>query len=184
MFMRMLQFIVVIAGCCLCSIASAQRADAVGITPIFEFSAGMGGDTLAELSFVGGGSQDINAGDGLTLSGGLIQELSDHFEIKYTLGYKFSTSAAENLDVWKSVFPLEVVPSYRSGNHRFGAGLAYHLSPKLKIDGDTAKFDNAPGFVVEYGYKIFSIAYTDVDYEINGASFDASNVMLRFVIGF
>lgn len=184
MFIRVVQMSAVIAGCCLCSMANAQRANVGGIMPIFEFSAGMGGDTLAELTFVGGGSQDINAGDGLTLSGGLVQKFSDHFEIKYTAGYKFSTSAADNMDVWKSVFPLEVVPSYRSGDHRFGAGLAYHLSPQLKIDGDTAKFDNAPGFIVEYGYKIFSIAYTDVDYKINGASFDASNLMLRFVIGF
>lgn len=125
------------------------------------------------------------AGDGLTISGGLVHRISDKFEVKYALGYKFSTSAAENLDVWKSVMPLDIVPFYHSGNHRFGAGLTYHISPELEIDGfDSVKFDNAAGFVVEYGYKAFSIAYAGVDYEINGASYDASNIMLRMVLGF
>jgi hypothetical protein len=184
MSMRKWEFIVATAACFVWSMASAQSAEPSRITPIVEFSAGMGGDTLAELTFTDGDSQDINAGDGLTVAGGLIQKVADSFEIKYTLGYKFSTSAAENLDVWKSVFPLDVVPSYRSGSHRVGVGLTYHISPKLKVDDDTLRFDNAPGVTVEYAYKFFSIAYTDVDYEINGVSFDASNVMLRAVFGF
>lgn len=183
--MRAMLVFTATACCCLSSTADAQRADTGGFTPMIEFSAGVGGDTLAELTFTDGSSQDINAGDGLTVSAGLIQRVSEKFRIKYTLGYKFSTSAAENLDVWKSVIPVDVLPFYQSGNHRFGAGLTYHISPQLDIDDfGTVKFDDAPGFIVEYGYKAFSLAYTGVDYDINGASFDASNIMLRFALGF
>lgn len=150
-----------------------------------EISAGLGGDTLATLYFEDGGSQDLDAGDGVTLSIGLAQHISQNFGVRYALGYKMSFSAADNLDVRKSAIPIDIVPYYRSGQHRLGAGVTYHLSPEFYMETfGTTEFDGATGLVVEYGYAGFTLAYTDIDYSIDGVDVDASNIGLRYSFGF
>ena len=154
-------------------------------TWIGEISVSIGGDTLAELYFTDGSSQSIDAGNGATFSVGLLQHLSESYGIKYAIGWKGSWSAAENLDVQKSAIPFDLVPYYQSGKHRIGAGLTYHIAPELYIQTlGTSKFDDATGFIVEYGYAGFTLAYTGIDYSIAGTDFDASNVGLRYTLEF
>lgn len=150
-----------------------------------EISGGLGGDTLATLYFVDGEKQDLDAGDGVTLSIGAAQHFSRNFGVKYAVGYKMSFSAAENLDVRKSTIPIDIIPYLRSGQHRFGAGLTYHLSPEFYMESyGTVEFDSATGYVVEYGFAGFTLAYTDIDYSVEGVDFDASNIGLRYTFGF
>ncbi len=163
----------------------AQERPSSGTTWIGEVSVAGGGDTLATLYFTDGSSQDIDAGNGVTFSVGMLQHLSRDYGIKYAIGWKGSWSAANNLDVQKSSIPIDIVPYYRSGQHRFGAGLAYHVSPELYIETlGTSEFDNASGYIVEYGYAGFTLAYTGIDYSIGGVDFDASNIGLRYTFGF
>ncbi len=167
----------------LASAADAGPADSH--TWIGEVSVSIGGDTLAELYFTDGSSQSIDAGNGATFSVGLLQHLSKSYGIKYAIGWKGSWSAAENLDVQKSAIPLDLVPYYQSGKHRFGAGVTYHIAPELYIETlGTSEFDDATGFIVEYGYAGFTLAYTGIDYSIAGTDFDASNVGLRYTLEF
>jgi len=165
--------------------ALADQSPSRAYTWIAEVSVAIGGDTLATLEFTNGSSQDIDAGNGVTFSGGLLQHLSDSYGIKYAIGWKGSWSAAENLDVQKSAIPIDVVPFYRNGQHRVGAGLTYHISPELDIETfGTATFDDSTGYIVEYGYAGFTLAYTGIDYTIDGVDFDASNIGLRYSFGF
>lgn len=165
-------------------VANAQQPGS-GFNWFGEMSAGLGGDTLATLEFTNGESQDLDAGDGVTLSVGAVQRLSKTLGVRYAIGYKVSFSAADNLDVRKSAIPVDVVPFYQAGKHRFGVGATYHLSPEFRISGvGNASFDDAFGYIVEYGYHIFTLAYTDVDYSVDGIDFDASNIGFRVTLGF
>lgn len=167
------------------SIALSQSSSDKSLTWIGEISAGLGGDTLATLNFQDGSSQDLDAGDGVTLSVGALQHLSSSFGIKYAIGYKMSFSAADNLDVRKSAIPIDIVPYFRSGQHRLGAGLTYHMSPDFYMETfGTVDFDDATGYIVEYGIRGFTVAYTGIDYSVNGFDFDASNIGIRYSFGF
>jgi hypothetical protein len=152
------------------------------IEPFYEFAGSYGGDTVGTILFVGGDDQDIKAGDGLTAGGGVIHRITDSFGMKYTAGYKVSFSQASNADVMKSVLPIEILPYYRRGDHRFGVGLSYHLSPKIDWDwlAPEMNFDDAPGVVVEYAWKRLSFSYTDMDYETGPLTFDASHFSVKY----
>ena len=152
------------------------------VEPFYEFALSYGGDTVGTILFVGGGEQDIETGNGITAGGGLIHRISDSFGMKYTAGYKLSFSAASNADVMKSVLPIEILPYYRRGAHRFGVGLSHHLSPKIDWDwiAPTTHFDDATGVVFEYAWKRLSFSYTDMDYESGPSTFDASHFSVKY----
>jgi len=48
----------------------------------------------------------------------------------------------------------------------------------------TLEFESATGYILEYGYAGFSLAYTNIDYSVDGVDFDASNIGLRYSFGF
>ena len=152
------------------------------VEPFYEFALSYGGDTVGTIVFVGGGQQDIETGNGITAGGGLIHRITDSFGIKYTAGYKVSFSMASNADVMKSVLPIEILPYYRRGAHRFGVGLSHHLSPKIDWDwiAPTTNFDDATGVVFEYAWKRLSFSYTDMDYESGPSTFDASHFSVKY----
>jgi len=162
--------------------SSSDARPSSKIEPFYEFAGSYGGDTVGTILFVGGDDQDIKTGDGITAGGGVIHRITDSFGMKYTAGYKVSFSQASNADVMKSVLPIEILPYYRSGDHRFGVGLSYHLSPKIDWDwlAPEMNFDDATGVVVEYAWKRLSFSYTDMDYEIGPASFDASHFSVKY----
>lgn len=152
------------------------------VEPFYEFALSYGGDTVGTILFVSGGTQDIETGNGIAAGGGLIHRITDSFGIKYTAGYKVSFSAASNADVMKSVLPIEILPYYRRGDHRFGVGLSHHLSPKIDWDwiAPTTNFDDATGVVFEYAWKRLSFSYTDMDYESAPNTFDASHFSVKY----
>jgi hypothetical protein len=152
------------------------------VEPFYEFALSYGGDTVGTIIFVSGSQQDIETGNGITAGGGLIHRITDSFGTKYTAGYKVSFSAASNADVMKSVLPIEILPYYRRGDHRFGAGLSHHFSPKIDWDwiAPTTNFDDATGVVVEYAWKRLSFSYTDMDYESGPSTFDASHFSVKY----
>ncbi len=86
---------------------------------------------------------------------------------------------------------LEVAPI---DSHRFGIGASYHIGPTykddivglapLKID-----FDDALGLILQYSYAVSSgfqigARFTQMDYEANGASLDASSFGIILSNGF
>lgn len=170
------------------SVASRTERSSRGsaIQPFWELGAAFGGDTIGSIVFVSGDDQDIKAGDGLSFGGGVVQRINDQFGIKYTASYKVSFSAASNADVMKTVLPIEVVPYYRMGDHKFGLGLTMHLSPKVDWDwlAPEMNFDDATGLTLEYAFRRYSFSYTDIDYELGPLTYDASHLSFKFTSKF
>jgi hypothetical protein len=152
------------------------------IQPFYEFAASYGGDPIGTIIFVGGNTQEIDSGNGLSGGGGFLHRITDSFGMKYTAALKLSFSAANNADVMKSVLPIDIVPYYETGDHRFGVGVSHHLSPKVDWDWlmPTTSFDDATGVIVEYAWKRLSFSYTDIEYESGGTSIDANHFSVKY----
>lgn len=145
-----------------------------------------GGDDIATVAFVGGGSQDVKAGQGGSIGvGGWFRPMADKpFEIQTMLGYKYVTTAASNADikVTRTTFGLNGI--YRFSNHWYvGGGLVTHMSPKLDGDGffEDVKFDTATGFNAEVGWKWVGLRWAMLDYKASGyEKVDAGSIGVRF----
>ena len=81
---------------------------------------------------------------------------------------------------WLALTLLGCVPDIAPNDHA--------SNPDHDFDGDgflpDFSFDDATGLKLEIGYSWFALSYTNIDYEVNGFSFDASNVGLRLRGGF
>lgn len=152
------------------------------IQPFWEAGLAYGGDTIGSIIFVSGNAQDIKAGDGFSFGGGIVQRINDRFGIKYTAAYKVSFSQASNADVVKTVLPIDIIPYYRTGDHKIGLGLSMHLSPEVDWDwlAPTVEFDDATGLTLEYAFRRFGLSYTDIDYELGPLKYDASHFSFKF----
>ena len=152
------------------------------IQAFWEAGLAYGGDTIGSIVFISGDEQDIKAGDGFSFGGGIVQRINDSFGIKYTAAYKVSFSAASNADVMKTVLPIDIIPYYRTGDHKFGVGLSMHLSPKVDWDwlAPEMEFDDATGITLEYAFRRFGFSYTDMDYELGPLTYDASHLSFKF----
>lgn len=162
---------------------SAKRSrSGARIQPFWEAGLAYGGDTIGSILFVSGGAQDIKAGDGFSFGGGIVQRINDSFGIKYTAAYKVSFSQASNADVVKTVLPIDIVPYYRTGDHKIGVGLSMHLSPEVDWDwlAPNMEFDDATGVTLEYAFRRFGFSYTDMDYELGPLKYDASHFSFKF----
>jgi hypothetical protein len=156
------------------------------IQPFWEAGLAYGGDTIGSIVFITGDEQDIKAGDGFSFGGGIVQRINDRFGIKYAASYKVSFSAASNADVMKTVLPIDIIPYYRMGDHKFGLGLSMHLSPEVDWDwlAPTMEFDDATGITLEYAFRRFGFSYTDIDYELGPLTYDASHLSFKFTSKF
>lgn len=148
-----------------------------------------GGDDLATIIFTDGSSQTIKAGSGLALNLGLVHDFGGtSFALQSTIGYLVENTSAANTNARFSRYPVEVTGFWRQADHRFGAGLVNHFSPTLDLDnlGGTLDFDRASGFVIEYGYRMFSMRYTSIEYSVSGYSggIDGSGIGIFYSTGF
>jgi len=169
-----------------------NSAHASNIQPVVVAGLYFGGDNLVETN-----RDDLEAGGLFHFGGGFsIQSPDSDVSYQLTLGYKFDSV---DFDIPKgdssiSSLPLEFSAYHKlSGPHRIGAGVAYHINPEYELcfsgsGCNTAKFDNALGFSIEYGYDIsnqmfWGVKYTSIDYDSDRLrTIDASN--LGFLVGF
>lgn len=164
--------------------SAAQAAGPGGARAGFLFQGDLdyGGDDVATVYFEDDSSQDLKAGQGLGISlGGWFRPIEDSsFEIQGSLGYKFSTTAADNADIGMSRTLLQIEGLYRWPNGMFvGGGLMRHMSPKLDGDGffPDIDFDDANGFNAEVGWRWVSLHYTHITYksdlfeDVDGSAF-------------
>ena len=159
-----------------------------------QFDLDFGGDELATVYFEDDDSQDLTAGQGVTLSvGGYFRPIDiSSFEIDASIGYKYATTQAENADINVSRTVMQLGALYRWPNGFYvGGGLVEHFSPQLNGDGffEDVQFDDATGFNVEIGWRWISVHYTDIKYTNDFLDFfdediDASHVGLRFTYRF
>ena len=148
-----------------------------------------GGDELVEVQFDNGDKQEIDAGGLIHFAvGGVFPTAATAYpnlETQLSIGWKFDNSSAKNGDVDWDRYPIELLQFHRTENWRFGAGITYHLNPKLEGSGDAshiqADFDDALGYIVEIDYltssnSILGAKFTFIDYEINATSLSGNSV--------
>ncbi len=168
---------------------------AMDISPTGKLGVDFGGDTLVTVFFADGSSDNIDTNEGLYFGGG-VSAVNDAgtLEIEATLSYKFSFITAENGDVDWTRLPLDLMAFHRFQKIRVGAGITYHLNPKLTgtgvIGGLNIAFKDALGFVLAADYRLsdkgyLGLRYTALDYEVEtaGLSGEASADGVGIVIG-
>lgn len=138
------------------SITFAAEPSGANTQLLGTFGVTFGGDDLATVEYTNGDSTTLHAG-GLILFGlGIDHQFGNQWEIQSSINYHFDRANAENGDVTFQRFPLDVLGFYRSGSHRFGGGITYHMNPEFEIDvpgaHGTVSFDDAIGGVIEYDY--------------------------------
>lgn len=135
-----------------------------------------GGDELATVYFTDGSNQSLRAGSGFSFNLGAAHSFTDSpFSMRLTLGYQADSTTATNSNARFSRYPLELLGFWHHDVHRLGGGLTRHFSPSLDLDnlGGRIDFEDAGGFLLEYGYEFspgagFAIRYTTIDYTADG----------------
>ncbi len=115
----------------------AQRNNDRLLYPVIEGGIHFGGDELATLTFVNGDEQIMRAGQGglLALGVELVKPKDPRLRVRSTIGVKYNTTAAEDVNISFIRFPFAISSLYNWDNGiRFGAGLSYHFAPKFSGD--------------------------------------------------
>jgi hypothetical protein len=170
------------------STAHAEK-DNEGLGFAIEADLEYGGDDLATLEFTDGSSQDIKAGQGVTIAlGGHYRAAESPFSVRGTVGYKYVTTQASNADISVGRTVFEVVGNYLwDSGWWIGGGITHHSSIKFDADGfgPDVKFDDATGPTVEVGWRWIALSYTKLDYKDPfGGEWDASSVGLTLTSKF
>ena len=153
---------------------------------VVDLAAEFGGDDLVTVVLDNNDSEDITAGDGFVLGAGGYLLLRENFGVQGTLSYKVNETSANNSDLGLERWIVDVSAIGLVDNFQFLAGVVHHMNVDFDGDGflQDFSFDDATGLKVEVGYSWFALSYTNIEYEVNGFTFDASNVGLRLRGGF
>lgn len=155
--------------------------------PYGHFGVGLGGDRLATIQLEDGLQDDLRAGTGFAINLGIVHHFDDRpFSLQTGVGYFARITSAWDSRARFSRYPLEVLAFWNNGTHRFGGGVVHHMSPTLDLDnlGGKLNFDAATGAALEYGYKYFSVRYTDIEYSSGDVEVDGRSVGVYFSIGY
>jgi hypothetical protein len=163
------------------AVAAPAVSHAIDINPMAKAGFDLGGGTLTTVGVSGSSGNStkaIKANEGFYFGGGasIVPDMKE-LEIEVSLSYKFSSITAQNGDIEWTLLPLDALVFYRLPKFRFGGGLTYHLSPKLKGSGVAsdlnANYKNAPGLVLQADYRFtekvaVGLRYTNVNYKADG----------------
>lgn len=164
--------------------APPDLGNRAGFLALLDFD--YGGDDVAEVFFEDGDSQNVKAGQGMTIAvGAYFRPIGNSpFEIDASVGYKLSTTAASNADIGVERTLLQLGGAYRFPNGFYvGASWVQHMSPTVDGDGffEDIDFDDSTGFNFEIGWKWVALHYTDMTYSSDlYEDVDASNIGVRF----
>lgn len=163
------------------------------------FGLGFGGDTLAEVEFTDGSSDEIKAGSGLMFGLNFTKKIESDTQqplfVKTGFNYIFDSISAENGDADFSRFPLEVSIGTQIKRLQISAGATYHINPALDIEFDglgsgKATAENAFGIILDATYiipmkkrqndLIVGLKYTNIEYDFSDDSYDGSGFVVTF----
>jgi hypothetical protein len=122
--------------------------------------AGAGGDTLVSVPYTDGSHQDIRAGNGVQLKGGVEFQVGPNSAIQASLGYHFYTTNASNGSVTFTRWPIEVLALWQVNSQlRLGGGVRMATGAKLESSGAASGYGNYsfganPGLVLEGEFLI------------------------------
>jgi hypothetical protein len=107
------------------------------VHPLVGVALTAGGDKLASVEYVNGGSRDITAGGLVYVYGGVeYHEKGSPFGFQATVGYHFDNTSADNGDQRFQRWPIEGIALFNvAPKFRVGAGLRYASSAKFTSDG-------------------------------------------------
>ena len=148
-----------------------------------------GGDTLVPVTFQDGTTETLKANEGFYVGGGVAYIFLDYnLEAELSASWKYVGVTASNGDVSFTRFPLEAMVFYPWSWGRVGAGLTYHLNPKISTSGVvpssfSADFDNAAGAVIQAEYRPsdnlgLGVRYTALTYTSGGRDDEANGIGL------
>jgi hypothetical protein len=152
---------------------------------VLETAAEFGGDNLVKVLYRDGSTQDIRAGEGITLGVGVhYQPYAVPIDLAATVGYKFIRTDSYRTNVGIDRVVIKLTGTYLLPNHFWiAAGPVWHTATKLRGDGylPDVDFDDSVGGVVGIGWRWIGLTYTDIKYRgpFEG-SVDASNVGVGF----
>jgi len=164
----------------------------------FELSAERGGETYASaersVTYIEEFTTDdeVNLGGGLKIALGIENALGENKNkaLSFSLGFIRRRLDASNGDADFDVVTFDSIYSWINQKHQFGVGATFHLGPEFKsdIDGFTPvriEFDDALGLILQYRFELtpgfhIGVRLTEMDYETDGISDDASSIGLYF----
>lgn len=162
--------------------APAAAAPAGHLGFVGELALEFGGDDVATVSFVGGGSQDVRAGQGGTLAvGGHYRPAGAPIDLVATVGYKFVTTAASNSDIGITRFVVQLTGLYDPVEEWWiGGGPVLHAGTTLDGGGLTSSvsFDPSIGLNLQGGWRWVGVTGTLMTYKAAGASVSANAIGL------
>jgi hypothetical protein len=140
----------------------------------------IGGDRVAETFFEDHSSQTMRAGQGGTVAVGaeLRPSHGSPLGVRATVGFKYVTTAATNVDIKLTRVPVEVVGTYTFPSGAFVGG-GYVRHSRIRFDGGglapDVDFDDAQGATLEAGWRWVAVSYTKLTYTDEfGNEYDAS----------
>jgi hypothetical protein len=152
--------------------ATAQQMDKKGslVRLLIGGALELGGDKIAEVYFTNGKQQSVRAGQGgsIAVGGQLEFPKAEKFLLRATVGYKYVTTAADNVHIRLTRIPIHFTANYMAAKKlRLGAGLAMHRNINFNSDGlgDDMKFHPANGPVFEVAYAGIGLTYTGMQYK-------------------
>lgn len=154
---------------------------------VFEAAGDFGGDPVATVLFEDGSTQELPAGQGLTLAaGGQVRpSAASPFALRGTLGFKFEMSAADNANISFTRVPIELVATMDLPSGLWvGAGVVRHTAVHFNGDdfGPDMSFEDGNGATAEFGWRWIALTYTAMQYtDEEGADYDASSVGVSFI---
>jgi hypothetical protein len=176
----------------LAAVLLSPRSEAQGYSPnsgrlgfVAETAAEFGGDNVVQVFYTNGDTQNIHAGQGVTLSiGAHYQPASIPIDFAATVGYKLvgTSDYHTNLGIYRVV--LKFTGTYALPNHFWiDAGPVLHLGTRLQGDGyvPDVDFDDSVGVTVGAGWRWFGLTYTNIHYNsVVTGRVDASNAGMTF----
>lgn len=146
----------------------------------------LGGDAIAVVSFQDGSTQKVNAGQGGTffLGGHWDLDKNNLWSLRATLGIKFVTTKATNVNITLTRIPIRITGVRQLGKKWWiAAGAVTHQAIRFNAGGigDDLKFNGTVSPTVELGYSGIGFVFTPMTYkDETGISYKAGAAGITF----
>ncbi len=178
-----------LAGLALAALSGAALAAEPGqVRGFVGLDLGSGGDTLANIRYTDGSTQDMKAGDGVQFKGGLDYRVDADWSVVGTLGYHLYNTNAKNGHVRFQRFPVELLAKYNLNEKaRIGFGVRVPFAANVSSSGaasDVGEFSpkGKKGLIVdgEYLFGNFgvSLRWTNESYTLRNETIDGTHFSL------
>lgn len=181
---KLIALIVLILG--FTSVLIAQSTTIITTKFLAEAGLHYGGEEIAIIEFEDGDEQEMLAGQGLTIAlGGEFSLPSFRYALlRTTIGFKYSTTAADNANIMFLRYPLNVMV-YAAPNTdiRIGIGTTKHLNATLKGDDffPDVDFESSLGTRLEIGYKWAALVFNSLTFTDDfGFEYDGGSIGITF----